>query len=124
MPFSKHFEEAINSIENGTIEPVDTYLTFHIFSEGRAVRYIIEQLYGYAVVYGNIQAISMLNLFVRNNNIKINKYTTMHNIYDCECRKLYTEGKKNYGMLAEYSSFEEADEHGYINWHWYSSMFD
>ena len=120
MSFSKHVEEVINSIKNGTIEPLDTYLTF---SGGRAASYIIELLYGCAVVYGNIQAISMLNLFVRNNNIKINKYATMQNIYDCECGKSYAEARKH-GTFTDYFSFEEADERGHINWHWYSSMFD
>ena len=53
---------------------------------GDGVTYI-EEFYGCALSVSNVNIISLLNLFVREHNIKINKHNVMRQIYFSDCQK-------------------------------------
>ena len=48
---------------------------------------LIEKIYGTALFYSNDRTISLINLFVRENNIKINRYNILENIYKARIAK-------------------------------------
>ena len=58
----------------------------------------VEKLYGIEISQSNNINISILNLFVREYNIKINKMNVLQEIYHADCRKKYSEDKQN-GIL-------------------------
>jgi len=64
-----------NIIPLGKIKKLHKYLENDIFLEKREVTDIIETFYGCAISANNTQIISLLNLFVRENNIKITPFS-------------------------------------------------
>lgn len=83
----------------------------------------IETLYGSAISANNILMISTINLFVRENNIKINKSDVLEQIYYADCR---TEHSKFYkqGCLISFLDYRTNDkiQCEYIQKYW--SMFN
>lgn len=51
-------------------------------------RHIIEFLYGSALYYSSIRIISLINLFVREHNVKISKYNILQNMYQTRLQKI------------------------------------
>lgn len=92
MSDSEYLSEVIESIQNGEIDKTENYLIFKISSKNAD---IIENLYGYALEFNNIQIISMLNLHVRSHNIQISKYNIIYKMYLQKCRKEYSDAKKH-----------------------------
>ena len=50
--------------------------------------YIIEFIYGSALYYSNIRIISLINLFVREHNVKISRYNILQNMYQSRLQKI------------------------------------
>jgi len=50
--------------------------------------YIIEFIYGCALYYSNIRIISLINLFVREHNVKISRYNILQNMYQSRLQKI------------------------------------
>lgn len=50
--------------------------------------HIIEFLYGSALYYSNIKIIALINLFVREHNVKINRYNILQNMYQTRLQKI------------------------------------
>ena len=50
--------------------------------------YIIEFIYGSALYYSNIRIISLINLFVREHNVKISRYNILQNVYQTRLQKI------------------------------------
>ena len=106
----------------GKIKELYKYLENDIFLEKRQVIEIIETFYGCAISANNIQIISLLNLFVRENNIKINKSNVIEEIYYADFRYEYYKQKKVYGCRIELGSFNDKIQQEYIYKYW--SMFN
>ena len=68
----------------------------------------IETFYGTAISYSNNQIISLLNLFVREHNIKINKMNILQEIYYSDYRKQYSE-EKNRMLLSDPIDFNNKE---------------
>ncbi len=54
------------------------------------IRSIIEKYYGIAISLNNINAIALLNLFIRANQIKVNKLKILDQMYSYWCREEYS----------------------------------
>lgn len=108
-------------ISLGKIKELHKYLENNIFLEKRQLTEIIETFYGCAISANNIQIISLLNLFVRENNIKINKLNVIEEIYYADFRYEYDK-KKLYGFRIELGSFNNKIQQEYICKYW--SMFN
>ena len=52
----------------------------------------IEELYGAAIYHDEIRAVALLNLYVREHNIKINKRSVIENIFWAYAREKYNKG--------------------------------
>lgn len=50
--------------------------------------HIIEFIYGCALYYSNIRIISLINLFVREHNVKISRYNILQNMYQSRLQKI------------------------------------
>jgi len=111
-----------NIIPLGKIKELNNYLENNILLEKRYVTDIIETFYGCAISANNIQIISLLNLFVRENNIKINKSNVIIEIYYADFRAEYDKQMKQYGCRIMLGSFDDKIEEKYIYKYW--SMFD
>jgi hypothetical protein len=111
-----------NIIPLGKIKELHKYLENDILLEKRQVTKIIETFYGCVISANNIQIISLLNLFVRENNIKINKSNVIEEIYYADCRYEYDKQKKVYGCRIELGSFNDKIQQEYIYKYW--SMFN
>jgi hypothetical protein len=109
-------------IPHGKIKELNNYLENNILLEKRCVTDIIETFYGCAISANNIQIISLLNLFVRENNIKINKSNVIIEIYYADFRAEYDKQMKQYGCRIMLGSFDDKIEEEYIYKYW--SMFD
>jgi predicted metal-binding protein len=66
--------------------------------------YIISDLYGTAISFNNIQIIALLNLFVKENNVIINKTEVLESIYHADCRQ---ESARNKDCLIKFRSFDD-----------------
>ena len=111
-----------NIIPLGKIKELYKYLENDIFLEKRQVTEIIETFYGCAISANNIQIISLLNLFVRENNIKINKSNVIEEIYYADFRYEYDKQKKLYGCRIYLGLFNDKIQQEYIYKYW--SMFN
>jgi hypothetical protein len=111
-----------NVIPLGKIKELHKYLENDIFSEKRQLADIIETFYGCAISANNIQIISLLNLFVRENNIKINKSNVIEEIYYADFRSEYDKQEKLYGCRMELGPFDGKIRQEYIYKYW--SMFN
>ena len=94
-----------NIIPLGKEKELQKYLDNNIFLEKRLVSDIIETFYGCAISANNIQIIALLNLFVRENNIKIKKSNVIQEIYYADFRNEYDKQMKLYGCRIELGSF-------------------
>lgn len=63
----------------------------------------VEKLYADAIVLGDNITIALLNLYVKENNIRIRKEETIRELYYAERRKFSDE---NPNMMISYHSFE------------------
>jgi hypothetical protein len=97
----------------GKIKELNNYLENNILLEKRCVTDIIETFYGCAISANNIQIISLLNLFVRENNIKINKSNVIIEIYYADFRAEYDKQMKQYGCRIMLGSFDDKIEEKY-----------
>lgn len=111
-----------NIIPLGKIKELQKYLENDIFLEKRQITDIIETFYGCAISANNIQIISLLNLFVRENNIKINKSNVIEEIYYADFRYEYDKQKKLYGCRIQLGSFNNKIQEEYIYRYW--NMFN
>ena len=111
-----------NIIPLGKEKELQKYLDNNIFLEKRLVSDIIETFYGCAISANNIQIIALLNLFVRENNIKIKKSNVIQEIYYADFRNEYDKQKKLYGCRIELGSFSDEKQEEYIYKYW--SMFN
>ena len=50
--------------------------------------HIIEFIYGCALYYSNIRIISLINLFVREHNVKISKYNILEHMYQSRLQEI------------------------------------
>jgi hypothetical protein len=50
--------------------------------------HIIEFIYGCALYCSNIRIISLINLFVREHNVKISRYNILQNMYQSRLQKI------------------------------------
>jgi hypothetical protein len=107
-----------NVIPLGKIKELHRYLENDIFLEKRRLADIIETFYGSAISANNIQIISLLNLFVRENNIKINKSNVIEEIYYADFRHEYDKQKEQYGCRIELGSFDNKIRQEYIDKYW------
>ena len=92
---------------------------------------LIEYIYGTALFHANIRIISLINLFVKENNIIINQNNILKNIYYAK-NKYCQNNSKKYSKhistredLPNYLSFDEANkisQYEYIHKYW--NMFD
>jgi hypothetical protein len=78
----------------------------------------IETFYGSAISENNIQIIALLNLFVRENNIKISKFNVINEIYYADFRKEYSKQLKLFGCRIELVSFSNEIQEEYIGKYW------
>jgi len=111
-----------NIIPLGKEKELQKYLDNNIFLEKRLVSDIIETFYGCAISANNIQIIALLNLFVRENNIKIKKSNVIQEIYYADFRNEYDKQMKLYGCRIELGSFSDEKQEEYIYKYW--SMFN
>ncbi len=107
-----------NLIPQGKTKELKKYLDYNIFLEKRLVSEIIETFYGSAISANNIQIIALLNLFVRENNIKINKSNVIDEIYYANFRNEYEYQLKLYGCRIELDSFSNKIQEEYIFKYW------
>lgn len=84
--------------------------------------HIIEFIYGCAMYYSNIRIISLINLFVREHDVKISRYNILQNMYQSRLQKI-----KKYGYFwrineLNYPKLEDnkKKELEYIRNHWKS----
>lgn len=106
-----------NIIPSGNTEELSKYLDNNIFLENNIVSNI-ETFYGSAISANNILMISLLNLFVRENNIKINKSNVIREIYYADCRHDYEKQLKLYSSRIEFGSFSGEIREEYISKYW------
>ena len=91
---------------------------------------LIEQIYGTALFYSNDRTISLINLFVRENNIKINRYNILENIYKARITKNEDDNNKYARQcpsrmdMCSYSSFNELTDLQIKYIHKYWNMFE
>jgi hypothetical protein len=93
---------------------------------------LIEQIYGTALFYSNDRTISLINLFVRENNIKINRYNILENIYKARIRKNeddnneYAKQRPYYTRMdmCSYANFNELKDLQIEYIHKYWNMFE
>ena len=91
---------------------------------------LIENIYGAALFYSNDKTISLINLFVRENNIKINKYNILENIYKARIAKNEDDNneyaKQRYSRMdiCSYASFNELKDLQMEYIHKYWNMFE
>ena len=111
-----------NIIPQGKTEELNKYLENDILKNKIQLTDIIETFYGSAVSANNIQIISLLNLFVRENNIKINKFNVIKQIYYADCRYEYDKKLKLYGCRLQFGLFDNKIQQKYIDK--YCSMFN
>ena len=104
-----------NIIPLGKIEELNKYLENDIFLEKIQLTDIIETFYGSAVSANNIQIISLLNLFIRENNIKINKFNVIKEIYYADFRYEYDKKIKLYECRLQLGSFDNKIQQEYID---------
>lgn len=84
--------------------------------------HIIEFIYGCAMYYSNIRIISLINLFVREHDVKISRYNILQNMYQSRLQKIEKDGyfwrinELNYPKLEDNKKKELA----YIRNHWKS----
>lgn len=74
----------------------------------------VERFYGIAISESNNIIIAILNLFVREHNIKIKKMNILSEIYYADCRKKYSEEKENRMLLSEPVDFNKDIQDKYI----------
>ena len=72
--------------------------------------YDIETFYGVAVFHSNHIAISLINLYVRENDIKIDKTNVLRSIYWAECRDF---GSRRKNCCISYCEFDNEIEYKY-----------
>ena len=91
---------------------------------------LIERIYGTALFYSNDRTISLINLFVRENNIKINRYNILENIYKARIRK-NEDDNNEYAKrcpsridMCSYASFNELTDLQIEYIHKYWNMFE
>ena len=93
---------------------------------------LIETIYGTALFYSNDRTISLINLFVRENNIKVNRNNILKNIYEARIRKNeddnneYARQRTNYTRMdmCSYASFNELTDLQMEYIHKYWNMFE
>ena len=93
---------------------------------------LIERIYGTALFYSNDRTISLINLFVRENNIKINRYNILENIYKARITKNeddnneYVKQRPYYTRMdmCSYASFNELNDLQMEYIHKYWNMFE
>ncbi len=87
---------------------------------------IIEQIYGLALFRSNERIISLVNLFVRENKIKINRYDVLDNIYLGLILKNEEEATRYSTRKSEcnYASFDNLKELQLEYIHRYWNMFE
>jgi hypothetical protein len=92
-------------IERFLIENINKFI-------GDGVIYI-EEFYGYALSVSNVNVISLLNLFVREHNIKINKHNVMRQIYFSDCQKI-SEQERFKDCIITHSDYDDRIKYKYI----------
>lgn len=91
---------------------------------------LIEHIYGTALFYSNDRTISLINLFVRENNIKINRYNILKNIYKARIRKNeddnneYAKQRPSRMDMCTYANFNELKDLQIEYIHKYWNMFE
>ena len=91
---------------------------------------LIERIYGAALFYSNDRTISLINLFVRENNIKISRYNILENIYQARITKNEDDNneyaKQRYSRMdmCSYASFNELKDLQMEYIHKYWNMFE
>jgi hypothetical protein len=86
------------------------------------VRSIIEQYYAIAISLNNINAIALLNIFVRENNIIINKLKILEQMYNYRCCVEYSRIHAVGGTRVEFKPYSTDIENMYIQKYW--NMFE
>lgn len=91
---------------------------------------LIEKIYGTALFYSNDRTISLINLFVRENNIKINRYNILENIYQTRITKNEDDNNEYAKQclsrmdMCSYASFNELKDLQMEYIHKYWNMFE
>ena len=91
---------------------------------------LIERIYGTALFYSNDRTISLINLFVRENNIKINRYNILENIYKARIAKNeddnneYARRRPSRMDMCSYANFNELKDLQMKYIHKYWNMFE
>ena len=73
----------------------------------------IEEFYGCALSVSNVNIISLLNLFAREHNIKINKHNVMRQIYFSDCQK-FSEQERFKDCFITHSDYDDNIKYKYI----------
>lgn len=107
-----------NIIPLGKIKELEKYLENDIFLEKRELSDIVETFYGCAISTNNIKIIALLNLFVREYNVKINKFNVIYEIYYADFRNEYSRQKELFGCRIELGSFTQKIQEEYIHKYW------
>ena len=74
--------------------------------------------FGEALYRKNNIIIALINLFIREHNIKTTKMDILAGVYQAECRVKYTKARER-GCLPEFMSFDEIDKAPYIREYWH-----
>jgi hypothetical protein len=69
--------------------------------------HIIEFIYATALYYSNIRIISLVNLFVREHNVKISRYNILQNIYQSRLQQIK---KDNYAWLRNQLNYPKLED--------------
>ncbi len=103
------------------LDELSNFLTSIIPYDGENhdyVRSIIEKYYAIAISLNNINAIALLNIFVRENNIIVNKLKILEQIYNYRCRVEYSKIHAVDGTRAEFKPYSADIENMYIRKYW------
>ena len=75
--YSRNLYEIVSRANYDTIEKMLLFNSDDVIKQPK----LIEHIYGLALFRSNERIISLVNLFVRENNIKINRYNVLDRIY-------------------------------------------
>lgn len=75
--------------------------------------WIIDELYGNAIFLGNLPIVAMLNLFVRENNIIIDKTEILRSIYSGDCAQIFMRTRND--RCISFQKYNAEIEEKYMN---------
>lgn len=89
-----------------------------IYLNSRPNRNIIEELLGAAVYHKHNVMISIINLYIRENDIHLTKMGILESIYYAQCRDISSHASKR-GSLISCQSFDKIDKESYMHEYWH-----